>query len=393
MIVIGLISGTSYDAIEAAGADFASDGEELLMKPLGEISVPYSSATRRAIHDAMPPGRVGVDVVCELDTIIGQEFAAVAEQAQSDLCGGKAELVSSHGQTLFHWVEDGAARGSLQLGQSAWIASATGLPVVANLRLADIAAGGQGAPLASTLDHLLLGEAGPRRAALNLGGIANVTIVGNGMAPVAYDTGPANALIDAAVWYFSEGQESFDRDGIRAGRGRVDSALLDTLLAEPYYAAAPPKSTGKELFNLTYLRAILGTVPKVEPDDVLATLTMLSARTVGSQLVDAGVSEAITSGGGTKNQVLMEMLRSESPGITMRTIDEFGLPSGGKEAYVFALLGWLTWHGVPGTVPSCTGAGAPSILGNIAPGRAPLRLPTPLERGPRRLRILGAAKQ
>lgn len=389
MIVIGLISGTSYDAIEAAAADFALDGEELLMSPLGAISESYSAATRDAIQQAMPPAQAGVDVVCKLDTLIGQEFAAAAQRAQDELCAGKAELIASHGQTLFHWVEEGTARGSLQLGQSAWIASRTGLPVVSDLRSADIAAGGQGAPLASTLDHLLLGDGGPRRAALNLGGIANVTIVGEERPPVAYDTGPANALIDAAVFHYSAGRESFDRDGERARQGTVDSEMLDDLLVHPYYAETPPKSTGKEHFNLAYLLDKLAE-RATEPNDVVATLTMLSARTIGRELIGARVGEVFASGGGTKNPALMQMLRSESLGVEMRTIDELGLPALAKEAYVLALLGWLTWHGVAGTVPSCTGARSASILGRISPGRAPLDLPPSLERRPRRLRIVKA---
>ena len=155
------------------------------MKPLGEISVPYSSETRRAIHDAMPPGRVGVDVVCELDTVIGQEFAAVAEQAQSDLCGGKAELVSSHGQTLFHWVEDGAARGSLQLGQRRVDYVGNGASGHRGPPIGRHRSGGPGSASPARSTTYCWVTAGPRHAALNLGGIANVTIVGDELAPVA----------------------------------------------------------------------------------------------------------------------------------------------------------------------------------------------------------------
>jgi anhydro-N-acetylmuramic acid kinase len=388
VIVIGLLSGTSYDAIEAAAADFTLEGEELLMRPVGAISAPYSFATRDAIGRAMPPAGVGVEAVAQLDTLIGQEFAAAAERVQDEICGGRAELIASHGQTLFHWVEEANARGSLQLGQSAWIASRTGLPVVSDLRSADIAAGGQGAPLASTFDHLLLGDSGPRRAALNLGGIANLTIVGGGLAPVAYDTGPANALIDAAVLHFTSGRESFDREGERSRRGRIDAALLEDLLAHPYYAQTTPKSTGKEQFNLPYLLATLATFDAIEPDDVIATLTMLSARTVARELIDAGVAEVFASGGGTRNPALMDLLRSEANGVVVRGIDELGVPATSKEAYVFAMIGWLTWHGLPGAIPSCTGARYASVLGRISPGRDPLRLPPSPEQGPERLRIV-----
>jgi anhydro-N-acetylmuramic acid kinase len=171
----------------------------------------------------------------------------------------------------------------------------------------------------------------------------------------------------------------------------VDTALLDVLLDDPYYSEPAPKSTGKELFNLSYLLEALASHGSIEPDDVVATLTMLSARTVGRALASAGVAEVIASGGGTRNPVLMEMLRSECPGAKMKTIDEWGLPALAKEAYVFALLGWLTWHGLAGTVPSCTGARTPAVLGTIAPGRAPLRLPPPLDLGPRRLRIVSTS--
>jgi anhydro-N-acetylmuramic acid kinase len=390
VIVIGLLSGTSYDAIESAAADFTLEGDELLMRPVGAISVPYAPATHDAIGRALPPASVRVEAVAQLDTLLGQEFAAVAERVQNELCAGRAELITSHGQTLFHWVEEGEARGSLQLGQSAWIASRTGLPVVSDLRAADIAAGGQGAPLASTFDHLLLGGSELRRAALNLGGIANLTIVGGGLAPVAYDTGPANALIDAAVHHFSSGRESFDRDGEHARSGRVDAALLDDLLAHPYYAQSYPKSTGKEQFNVAYLTATLATHESTQPDDVITTLTLLSARTIARELIDAGVAEVFASGGGTKNPTLMDLLRSEANEVVVRGFDELGVSTTAKEAYVFALLGWLTWHGLAGTIPSCTGARYAPVLGRISPGADPLRLPPPLERRPSRMRIVPA---
>lgn len=390
MIVIGLISGTSYDAIETAAADFQLDAEVLVMRPLGARTVAYSDSLRDAIHAAMPPAQVGLEQVCKLDTRVGQEFAAVADLAQRELCGGAAEMVASHGQTLFHWIEDGHARGSLQLGQPAWIARTTGLPVVSDLRAADIAAGGQGAPLVSRLDCLLLADAADARAALNLGGIANVTIVDPDRASIAYDTGPANALLDAATRHFTEGRESFDVDGARAARGRVVDSFLDDLLRHPYYAAAPPKSTGKEVFNLAYLLEILGDYPEVVFDDAVATLTMLTARTVGQELKRAGVREVVVSGGGTQNPTLMRMLAAEAGGARISTTAEWGLPPLAKEAYAFALLGWLSFHGVAGTVPSCTGATEATVLGRITPGRNPLRLPDPVAE-PRSLHLVATA--
>jgi anhydro-N-acetylmuramic acid kinase len=271
--------------------------------------------------------------------------------------------VVSHGQTVFHWVADGRAVGTLQLGQPAWIAERTGLPVVSDLRSRDIAAGGHGAPLVSLFDTLLLADRADRGGALNLGGIANLTVVSD--APLAYDVGPANALIDAAV--FELCGDPFDEGGRHAAAGTVDEGLLARLLAEPYYSATPPKSTGKELFHWPYLRSRIHGSP--EPDDVVATVTELTALVVARELERHALEEVFVSGGGTRNPWLMQRLAALAPdGCRVRTIDDLGIPSEAKEAYAFALLGFLTLHGLPGTVASCTGASRPSVLGSITPG-------------------------
>ena len=199
MIVIGLMSGTSMDGIDAAVADIELHGDVLRLTPLGHETTPYSPELAAALRAALPPNATTMEAVCRLDTAVGQEFAAAAERAVQMHPG--AVLLVAHGQTVFHWVEgDGHVAGTLQIGRSAWIAECCGLPVVSDLRSADVAAGGQGAPLVSLFDVLLLGnDADPPRAALNLGGIANLTVVAPRSAPIAYDAGPANALIDAAV--------------------------------------------------------------------------------------------------------------------------------------------------------------------------------------------------
>ncbi|MEU0474654.1 anhydro-N-acetylmuramic acid kinase [Streptomyces olivaceus] len=387
MRVIGLMSGTSYDAVEAAAADLVLAGDVLRMRPLGHLSAPYPGRLRDLIAGVLPPSATTVRAVTELDTGVGQAFAEVAERAVRELCDGTADLVVSHGQTLYHWVEEGTVRGTLQLGRPAWIAEATGLPVVSDLRSADVAAGGQGAPLVAMTDVLALSALPGVPAALNLGGIANVTVVAPGTAPLAFDTGPANALMDAAVRHFTGGACEYDEGGRRAAAGRVDQALLRVLLADPYYRRPAPKSTGKELFHLPYLLEALATAPVREPDDVLATLARLTAVTVADACRAHGVTRLVVSGGGAHNPVLMNMLAGELPGVPLGSSDALGLPPDAKEALAFALLGFLTVNGLPGAVPSGTGARRAALLGSLTPGHAPLHLPEPATAPPRLLQV------
>ena len=375
MRVIGLMSGTSYDAIDAAAADLRLDGDRIVLQPLGLISRPYDDSLRASIASMLPPATTSPADVCRLDTGIGQAFAGIAEQAVEQLCGGHADLIVSHGQTVFHWVDDGEVRGTLQLGQPAWIAEATGTTVVSDLRSRDVAAGGQGAPLVSIFDVLWLQGRPGTPVALNLGGIANITVVPPTGAPFAFDTGPANALIDAVVTELTG--LDFDADGLMAARGRVHEGLIERLLAEPYYRRAAPKSTGKELFHLGYLAEKMAGLPEIAPDDVVATVTLLTARTVAEAVRAYGGTEVIAAGGGIRNPVLMQLLKRELGGIPLLSTDELGLPSVAKEAYAFAVLGFLTVNGLAGTVPSCTGARHASVLGSITPGRGPLPLSPP----------------
>jgi anhydro-N-acetylmuramic acid kinase len=264
----------------------------------------------------------------------------------------------------------------LQLGQPAIIAEVTGLPVVSDLRARDVAAGGQGAPLASTLDALWLAGAGGPRAALNLGGIANITVVGAaGETVLAYDTGPASCLLDIAATRLTGGTQRCDEDGRMALVGQVRNDLLTRLLAEPYYALPPPKSTGRELFNLEYVDRRLDGLPTVAGPDLMATLTELTARTVAGACLRHGVTEVVASGGGVRNPALMAALARALSRVTLVTAEQRGLPSEAKEAYLFALLGFLSWHGMPGSVPSATGARGARVLGRISPGMGALRLP------------------
>ncbi|WP_410664258.1 anhydro-N-acetylmuramic acid kinase [Amycolatopsis sp. lyj-84] len=391
--MIGLISGTSIDGIDVAAAELRADGDTVVLSPLGQFEVPYPEALREALLGALPPNPCSAEQLTKLDTLVGQAFGEAAARGIEELAGGEADVVASLGQTVFHWVEDGTARGTLQLGNAAWIAERTGLPVVADLRVRDVAAGGHGAPLASTLDALWLREmaaSGPV-AALNIGGIANITVVPANNADdadgdvLAYDTGPGNALMDIAA-HRATGRRA-DVDGALAMRGNVRPDLLAKLLLDPYYAAAPPKSTGKELFHGEYLDTALDGLPPVGAEDLLATLTELTAVTIAAECRRHGIATLIVSGGGADNPALMAALARNLPGTAVKTSDDHGLPRAGKEAYLTILLGWLTWSGVPGNLPSATGARGDRLLGSITPGAGPLRLPAPHTSTVTRLRV------
>lgn len=393
MKVVGLLSGTSFDGIDAAVAELVLSDGEVQLRALGDTSAPYPPDLRAALMAAMPPAPTTAAGLCALDTRIGQAFADVAVAAVRDLAGGEADLVVSHGQTIYHWVEGRDVLGTLQIGQPAWIAERTGLPVVADVRTRDVAAGGQGAPLVSLFDVLLLGRpcAGEARAALNLGGIANITIVAAGADPIAFDVGPANALLDAAVRHFTNDTATYDRDGVGAARGNVNLALLERLMMDPYYAMPPPKSTGKEHFHLPYLLQILDSDPALRhltADDVLASLTALTASTVADACRGRGVTSLVAAGGGTANRTLMSALREKLPGVEVTTIEDLGIPNGAKEAYAFALIGFLTVHGLPGTIASCTGADRSSVLGCLLPGVNGFLTPRTSTGPPDRLQVL-----
>lgn len=385
MKVLGMISGTSHDGIDAAVVDFRLRDEVLHGHVTHASSTGYDPRLRARILAALPPAATTMAEVCELDTLIGQAFADAAEHA---VAAGPVDAVCSHGQTVFHWVDGARALGTLQLGQPAWIAERLGVPVVADVRIRDIAVGGQGAPLVAYLDTLLLTQLPGRSAALNLGGIANMTVPGTAGGPLAWDIGPANALVDAAVLRTGAHPAGYDADGAIAARGRVDEALLKLLLEEPFYGLPAPKSTGKELFNDEYVTAALRRHGRdVDAADLIATLTALTARTVADAVGAAGVDTLVVSGGGCANPTMIGMLTDHLPGVRIVTSDELGAPPDLKEAIAFALIGWQTLHGLPAALPSSTGARQARVLGAVTPGRGPLRLPEPLAAAPTSLRL------
>ncbi|EWC60991.1 Anhydro-N-acetylmuramic acid kinase [Actinokineospora spheciospongiae] len=373
--MLGMISGTSVDGIDVAVADLRLRSGVVELSPVRHAEVPHPEALRADLLAALPPNPCDARTLCRLDTGVGQAFGAAAARFTGGGDSGVdlgVDLVASLGQTLYHWVDGGDCLGTLQLGQPAWIAEATGLPVVSDLRARDVAAGGHGAPLAGVLDRLLL-AAEPGTAALNLGGIANIT-TDSTAGGLAFDTGPANALLDAAA--LARTGTPCDTDGALAARGTVRRDLLDVLLADPYYAAPAPKSTGKEHFHGGYLDAALARVPAVADADLLATLVALTAITVARACAPHRPRRVLASGGGVRNPALMTALAAALAPTELTTTDALGLPAEAKEAYLAALLGFLTWHGVP--VDAGTGGGA-RVLGSVTPGRDPARWPEPLD--------------
>ncbi|MCU1543809.1 MAG: hypothetical protein JWM50_1674 [Microbacteriaceae bacterium] len=376
MKVLGMISGTSHDGIDTAIVDFEFEDGALAGTVLHSGSTPYSSGLRSRLVAALPPSQTTLAEVCELDTLIGQAFAEAASAAVS---GGGVDLIVSHGQTVFHWVEGGHARGTLQIGQPAWIAERTGTPVVSDVRIRDITVGGHGAPLVSFIDTLLLAGQTGTPAALNLGGISNMTVIPPGAEPYAYDIGPANALIDTVVSTTGAHPLGFDEDGRIAASGIVDETLLEILLEDSYYRLRAPKSTGKEHFHGDYVSdAVFRSGSSPSTADLVATLTELTVRSVAREVRSAAVDLLVVSGGGCRNPVMFEGLRRALPETRVVRSDQFGAPADDKEAIAFALIGWCTAHGVAGTIPAGTGAREARILGTITPGRGPLVMPTPI---------------
>jgi len=391
MRVLGMISGTSHDGIDVALVDFALDDSGVLHGRIEHSnSSGYPAQLRERLLETLPPAELTFAEVCALDTLIGQAFADAASTALA----GRApvDLVCSHGQTVYHWVDGRDVLGTLQIGQPAWIAERTGAPVLADVRIRDITAGGQGAPMVSLLDIMLLGGLPGRPAGLNLGGIANMTVLRPNetpSSPLAFDTGPANALLDAAALRFTNGRQAYDIGGALGAAGTVHEGLLRHLLAEAYYALPAPKTTGKELFHAAYLAAALERFPEVSEVDVMATLTALTAETVAAAARSFQVDTVVASGGGCENPTLMRALGERLPGVRLTTTAEFGAPTDTKEAVAFALIGWFTANGLPANVPSATGASAPRILGALTAGSAPLTLPTPVSTPPAELRLTG----
>jgi anhydro-N-acetylmuramic acid kinase len=375
VIVVGLMSGTSVDGIDAAVVDISHTDSELHLRLLGYSESAIEETLRERVHALFNPDTSRIDEVCEVNVLLGEAFAKAAAMALREV-GVAADLVASHGQTVWHEVSPGHTRSTLQLAEPSVIVERLGVTTVADFRPRDIAAGGQGAPLASWGDALLFGDASLSRAVQNIGGIGNVTWVppgGQWEAMLAFDTGPGNALIDHAVWRLSQGMQRYDADGKMAAAGRVDDVRLAQLLANPYFLAEPPKSTGRELFGAQLVEPFIqrALADGLTPNDVVATLTAFTAHSIADQyrrFLPGPPDEVVVGGGGSRNPVLMQLLSELLDPAQIRLHEDFGLPSLGREAVYFALMGHEALHGRPNTVPTCTGAGHAVVMGKLVPG-------------------------
>ena len=378
MKIVGMISGTSYDGIDVALCDFQENNGEITLEVLNFKSFPYEEKLHALITASMPPRSIDMERVCQLDTYIGQAFATAAKEV---IGTHDVQLIVSHGQTLFHWIENNHALGTLQLGEPTWIAENTGIPVLSNVRSRDVAAGGHGAPLVSLMDQMMFGDYNEPVGALNLGGISNITVTGRGMSPIAYDIGPANGLMDAALQAHSKGKVKYDKDSQIALTGAINQAVLAKMLEEPYYKALPPKSTGKELFHLPYIESFFGPVESWKIADVVRTLLELTVETVAIEVDRFNLSNLYIHGGGSANPLMMTRLQERLPNCKVQPMSVLGLDPRQKESATFAMIGYLSWYGLPGAVPSCTGAKGNRILGSFTPGAEPLQLPKPKPEG------------
>lgn len=365
---IGLISGTSADGIDTAAVDLWRDGERLRVELRAFETVSYTNVVRAALFRCFS-NEATVREVCLLNAVIGEAFAQAAWQV-AEAVGGveRISFVASHGQTVWHEPYGEPLPATLQIGEPARIAEELGVPVVGDFRQQDLALGGQGAPLVPYLDYLLFADPQENRAIQNLGGIGNVTYLraGGSLAQIiAFDTGPANALIDRAAELLSGGVLTYDRNGALATSAPVDEALLQTLMEDPYLEVAPPKSTGRELYSAHRVDELWS--QGYQDASLISTLTQFTAETVAHAYHHwlGAVDTVVLGGGGSRNPELVRRLRALLSPATVRVHEDFGLNGDAKEAMAFAVMGYETLRGVPSNVPSATGARRPAILGKV----------------------------
>jgi len=381
MWMIGLMSGTSADGIDAALVEWPDDASARPFRLLGYVEIALPSELQSRVH-ALAAGesepRVALRDLVRLDVELAERFASAAREvarcASIDL--SRVAAIASHGQTVAHHPEHG---GSLQIGNPSVIAERTGCTVVADFRSRDLAAGGEGAPLAPFFHLAALAERGEARAALNLGGIANLTWLPSDLDPasvVAFDVGPANALLDAAVAYATQGRERMDEGGLRAARGRVDAALLARLLDDEFLRRAPPKSTGRERYGRAQAHALVDELGLARLDDLVATLLAFTVESVARacrEHLPSLPARLLVGGGGAKNPRMSSLLAAALPGSRVEPFDAVGVPADAAEAMAFSLLGRNALLGIPNHLPRTTGARREAVLGVITAPARPAR--------------------
>lgn len=381
---VGLISGTSMDGIDAALVNLSGPAERPMARLCAFRTVPYPPAIREALMRVACGAATTAGEVSRLNFILGERFAAAALAVcrKGGIPPSRLSVIGSHGQTIFHhgMMRRSRAAGktlhgasTFQIAEPAVIAEQTGAPVVADFRTADMAAGGHGAPLAPMVDYLLLRDAKLGVVALNVGGIANVTVLprgGRAEDVFGFDTGPGNIVIDALVHHFTRGRKRYDAGGRWASRGVVVKDLLANALVFSFFEKPPPKSAGREQFGETFVERYFLRRNGLAAADLLRTATELTARSVVEALSRFVIPRApflrlVVSGGGAHNRLLLARLGELLPGAEVRLSDDFGLPGDAKEAIAFAVLADRTLHGFPGNLPAVTGARRAVILGKV----------------------------
>ncbi len=392
MKVVGLMSGTSVDGIDAALTEISGAGYRVRANLIKGITYPYPDELRSRILSLCNQAALTLAELADLDDAIAQHFLQAIDALDVDLT--TVDLIGSHGQTLHHRPPQAGKLGhTLQLGRGDLIAWVTGCPTVSNFRVADIALGGQGAPLVPITDACLLSQLNHDLAVQNIGGIGNVTYLppwtrtlddpesnsgqsddnGNLAPPtgvVGWDTGPGNALIDWAVAKLSDGSKTYDQNGDWAAQGQPHQGLIDRWLQDPFFQAAPPKSTGRELFGASYAEQCwqLAQSRHLSDQDFLATLTDFTAATIElsyRQFLPHLPTEVLVGGGGSRNRYLMARLQHRLPESKVASTDERQLNADYKEAIAFAILAYWRWHNIPGNLPSVTGASRSCLLGEL----------------------------
>ena len=381
MLVIGLMSGTSLDGIDAALVEMSGTVEAPEWTIRSFVDTPYTPAQRTAIHDGIVNGDAAS--LCRLNADIGEWFAEAALRLLSEagVAAGEITVIGSHGQTVWHEPPRDGRRGStMQLGCAATIAERTGIAVVSDFRSRDMAAGGEGAPLVPWVDRLLFSHPTRSRVLQNIGGMGNLTWLpprGSSEPILAFDTGPGNALIDAAVELASAGESTYDRNGQWAAAGTPDEKLLEELLAHPFLQRDPPKSTGREVFGRPYVQQLAQRAAphsRAEWAAFICTLTELSARSIAIAIQrwvqPRGVDDVVITGGGALNAELVSRIRRHLPDLEI-TADSnaLGIDPAAKEALAFAALAWAHVQGASGNVPEATGASGGRVLGSYTPGQ------------------------
>lgn len=358
------MSGTSADGVSAAVASFQGKS----FKFLGLVHHPYPADVFKKIRDG---GALKTSDLSALNVVLGELFAEAALKLlkKYHLTTKDVACIGSHGQTIYHGPTD-AVKNTLQIGDPAVIAERTGVTVVSHFRQRDVAAGGQGAPLIPYFDHYFYGD-GPVRAFQNIGGIANVTVVGKGVStPLAFDTGPGNGLMDMAVREITGGKEEFDHHGQRAKHGTIDSAVAGRMMEHSFFRQAPPKSTGPELFSRKFLMDHFGKTLASKPNDVLATLNYFTCLSIQESYRNHifgkyPISEVVVSGGGVHNKTLMKKLECLFAPIPVVSIEKYDLPSQAKEPVAFAFFGLRCLQHKSNHLPSGTGAKHERVLGSV----------------------------